>query len=258
MSRASLVALLLCAATAHADDRRQRLASQLADEAAVIDKTLATVGDKVHEAGSVRARRLSAAYRVLRAPLPHGASPADRMAAARRRAAARMLVDRDAQERALLVDEAKLLHAAAERTLTAKAKVPTIALPDRLVRPARGTIARRFGTLVHERSKATLARRGLDFDVELRATVSAPAGGTVRYAGPIRGLDNGVVLDHGDYFTVIAKLGELSVPIGAELHAGDRLGRAARERVYLELRVRIGPGGIPIDPEPLLVAPDDD
>ena len=258
MSRASLLALLVCVATASANGRRAQLATQLADEAAVIDKTLATVGDKVREAEGVRAQRLRAAYRVLRAPLPHGASPADRMAAARRRAAARMLVDRDAHERALLVDESALLRAAAERTVTAAAKLPEIALPDRLVRPVRGSIARKFGTLVHERSKATLARRGLDFDVDLRATVSAPAAGTVRYAGPIRGLDNGIVLDHGDYFTVIAKLGELTVPLGAELQAGDRLGRAARERVYLELRVRIGPGGIPIDPEPLLASPDDD
>lgn len=258
MSRVSLIALALLATGAYADEPRDRLKSQLADEAAVIEKTLVTVNDKVREADGVRTQRLRAAYRVLRAPLPHAASSTDRMAAARRRAAARMLVDRDAQERALLVDETRLLRAAAERTVTATAKLPAVTLPERVLKPVRGSIARRFGTLDHERSKAKLSRRGLDFEVSARATVSAPADGTVRYAGPIRGLDNGIVLDHGDYFTVIAKLGELSVPLGAELHAGDRLGRAARERVYMELRVRIGPGGIPIDPEPLLTSPKDD
>jgi len=74
----------------------------------------------------------------------------------------------------------------------------------------------------------------------------------VRYAGPIRGLDQGVILDHGGYLTVIGKLGELALPVGAPIAAGDRIGRAARHRVYLEVRVKLGPGGLPIDPEPLL------
>ena len=104
----------------------------------------------------------------------------------------------------------------------------------------------------HERSKTTLARRGIDLDVETRAPAHAPADGIVRYAGPIRGLESGVILDHGTYFTVIAKLGEVSVPVGAPVARGDKLGRAARQRVYLEVRVKLGPGGRPIDPEPLL------
>ncbi|MGN6109700.1 MAG: murein hydrolase activator EnvC family protein, partial [Kofleriaceae bacterium] len=131
------------------------------------------------------------------------------------------------------------------------AKVPSIALPGELARVVRGPIARRFGTIEHERSSTTLARRGIDLEVDARAPVSAPADGTVRYAGPIRGLESGVILDHGGYLTVIAKLGELAVPVGAPVARGDRLGRAARHRVYIEVRVAIGPGGLPIDPEPL-------
>jgi len=74
----------------------------------------------------------------------------------------------------------------------------------------------------------------------------------VRYAGPIRGLDQGVIIDCGDFIAVIGKLGEVAAPVGAPIAAGDRLGRAARHRVYLEIRVKLGPGGLPIDPEPLL------
>ena len=59
-------------------------------------------------------------------------------------------------------------------------------------------------------------------------------------------------IHHGAYLTVIAKLGEVALPIGASIAAGDRLGRAARHRVYVEVRVKLGPGGLPIDPEPLL------
>lgn len=264
MWRASLVAGVVVAALslAHADDPSAALRAQVADqlgaELDVITRTLATVSTKLTEAETVRVDRLRAAYRVLRAPLRSGASAADRMAAARRRAGARLLVDRDARERDLLATEAAHLRTAHERTVVATRRLPTVALPASLGRPARGAIARRFGTLEHERSRATLSRRGLDLEVDTRAPATAPADGTVRYAGPIRGLDDGVILDHGDYFTVIAKLDELTVPVGATVHRGDRLGHAARSRVYLEVRVRVGPGGVPIDPEPLLEARPDD
>ena len=107
-------------------------------------------------------------------------------------------------------------------------------------------------TLAHERSKAILSRRGIDFEVDDRAPVVASAKGIVKYAGDIRGLDRGVIVDHGDYFTVVGKLGEITVPIGATVEAGDRIGRAAKHRVYLEVRVRVGGSGMLVDPEPLL------
>lgn len=263
MWRASLLSILVLASAASAEqeisdadagDNRGRLATQLADELAVISKTLETVTAKLADADGVRVKRLRAAYRVLRAPLRSTASLDDRMAAARRRAGARLLVDRDANERSLLSDEASRLRSAHERTVVASSKLPTITLPTSIAAPARGTIARRFGTLEHERSKAKLSRRGIDLEVEARAPVSAPADGTVRYAGPIRGLDDGVIIEHGDYVTVIAKLGAVAIPVGTIVHRGDRIGHAARHRVYLEVRVRIGAGGVPIDPEPLLSA----
>jgi septal ring factor EnvC (AmiA/AmiB activator) len=105
---------------------------------------------------------------------------------------------------------------------------------------------------VHERSKATLSRRGIDLEVDDHRPVTAPAAGTVRYAGPIRGLDQGVIIDHGTFVTVLAKLSDVALPIGTRLAAGDRIGRAARHRVYLEVRIKLGPGGMPLDPEPLL------
>jgi septal ring factor EnvC (AmiA/AmiB activator) len=136
--------------------------------------------------------------------------------------------------------------------ITASTQVPTLALPESIARPAQGTMARHFGPYVHDRSRATLSRRGLHFSTEWHAPAVAPADGVVKYAGPIRGLDHGVILDHGDYLTIVAKLAELSIPVGARVHRGDPLGRADINRVYLEVRAKIGPGGIPIDPEPLL------
>lgn len=254
MWRASL-ALALLAGVAHAErDTREVLAAQLADQAGVIETTRSTIAEKIGALDRVRLARMRSAYRVLRAPVPSHASEGDRMSAARRRAGARMLVERDREERGLLAEELAMLANANERTVTATRALPKVTLPEGLAWPATGTIARQFGTIAHARSKTTLARRGIDIEVEAKTPAKASAEGTVRYAGPIRGLDLGVIIDHGDYMTVVAKLGDLSVPTGAKVGVGDELGRSARHRIYLEVRVKIGAGGLPIDPEPLLDA----
>ena len=267
--KASLLALALLAAHAHAApggrasesepsaapapavpatlEPRDALASQLDAETGSVARAIDAVDDKLAVAERIRAARLRAAVRALRA-----APGDDAMTVARRRAAARLLLARDAGERTLLVDELAQLRAARDRIAGEIAQLAAVVIPHDLALPARGTIVRHAGLLAHERSKATLSRRGLDLEVEDHSPVVAPAAGTVRYAGPIRGLDQGVILDHGGYLTVIAKLAELALPVGAPIAAGDRLGRAARHRVYFEVRVKLGPGGLPIDPEPLL------
>ena len=266
MRRASLL-LIVLTATAHADeephatvvtvaargDTREMLTAQLAGEQASVASARGIVAGKLTAADALRDKRVRAAYHVLHAQLAPDATPEQRLANARRRAAARLLLARDNSERALLADELGHLDTAAAQTRSDAAALEGATLPTQIVRPVHGKIARKFGTLEHERSKATLSRHGLDIEVEDHAEVKAPADGTVSYAGPIRGLDRGIVLDHGTYLSVIAKLGEAGLPlVGAEIHAGDRVGRAARHRVYLEIRVKVGPGGLPVDPEPLL------
>jgi septal ring factor EnvC (AmiA/AmiB activator) len=243
--RASVLVLAL--ASAAAADPRASLARQLADEAAALDTALAAVAEKLALTDAERALRLAAAYRALHAT----ASTDDALATARRRAAARMVVARDAHERALLADELAKLQAAKTRVSAEVPRVAQVALPESLARPVKGKIVRWFGTFTHDRSKAKLSRRGVDIDVEPRSAVVAMADGVVRYAGPIRGLDRGVIVDHGTYFTVMAKLGELAVPVGVPVKRGDPLGHTARHRAYVEVRVKIGPAGLPIDPEPL-------
>jgi septal ring factor EnvC (AmiA/AmiB activator) len=229
---------------------RDALARQLDDESAAVDRAQAAVAEKLSAAQLARTRRLCAAYRLIQAPPGQNA-----MAAARLRAAARLLLDRDGAERAELSDELARLRAAHDRIAGEAARLPAIAPPSALDWPARGKVARHFGTLPHERSKAILSRRGLDIEVDEGSPVIAPAAGTVRYAGPIRGLDQGVILDAGSYVIVLAKLAEVALPVGAPLGRGDRIGRAARHRVYLEVRIKLGPGGLPIDPEPLIGKP---
>jgi murein hydrolase activator len=230
------------------------LARQIADELAAIDRARSTVGAKLAAADARRARRLAAAYRLLRPPA--GAPDGGGMVAARRRAAVRLLLERQLAERRLLAaEDAQLLRAAADKQAAA-ARLPELALPAEIGRPARGKIVRRFGTIHHERSNTRLARRGIDLEVEAGAPAVAPEAGVVRYAGPIRGLGTGVIIDHGSFLTVIAKLGAPAVPAGAPVRRGDRIGRAAHRRIYLEVRAKLGAGGLPIDPEPLLPRPD--
>jgi murein DD-endopeptidase MepM/ murein hydrolase activator NlpD len=231
---------------------RTALARQLDDQTAAAERAIALVTDKLAAAQLARANRLRAAYRLI-----HGAPRAgdDAMAIARVRAAARLILERDRHERDTLAGELAQLRAARQRIASELAQLPSVVVPAGLARPAAGKIVRRFGTLEHERSKATLARRGIDIEVEDRGPITAPAAGVVRFTGPIRGLDHGVIIDHGSYVTVVAKLRDVAVPSGASVAIGDRLGRAARYRVYLEVRIKLGPGGLPIDPEPLLANP---
>lgn len=247
-----LVAALCAIGVAHADDT---LSSLLDAQHAAAARAGDQVDAKRREADATRAARVRAAYKLLRgAGSPMTVTPERRTAVARSRATARLLLARDRAEAAQLADEAALLHAAVARIDADRARAATIVLPaaGSLLRPVHGTIARHFGTLEHERTRTTLSRRGLDFDVEDNAEVVAPADGVVRYAGPMRGLDHGLILDHGTTLTVIAKLDELAFVPGTRIPRGAVIGYAARRRVYFEVRVPVGPGGTPIDPEPLL------
>lgn len=240
-------------------DPRATLIAAFADQRASVDRAATQVDAKLADAVATRTARIRAAYKVLRAddlsPKSEGRSPKSDsgLVIARRRAAVRYLLSHDRAEQDLLVDEATRLLAARQRIDQDATRAQSVALPAGLIWPIRGTIARHFGPFVHERSGATLTRRGIDLEVTTTDVV-APAAGTVRYAGAIRGLDAGVIIDHGDYLTVIAKLGSPSLHAGDLVDQGTVVGHPARHRVYLEVRVEVGPGGTPIDPESVLPA----
>ncbi len=228
------------------------VADLLAAQLASASRAHGQVEAKRAERAAARQQRLRIAYKLLRgAGSPLTVAPERRMAVARSRATARLLLARDQAEVTQLADEARLLAAAIARIERDRA-VPLMAVPVPLARPVAGAVARRFGTVVHERSGAILARRGVDFDVLADADVVAPAAGVIRYAGPIRGLDHGVIIDHGGYWTVIAKLAPVAFAPDVPVARGGRIGHPLKRRVYLEVRLGVGPGGTPVDPEPLL------
>ncbi|MEZ4401009.1 MAG: M23 family metallopeptidase [Kofleriaceae bacterium] len=230
------------------------LTDQLDAQAATVAKARDQVASKRDDRHAARTQRVRLAYKLLRgATSPLTVAPSERLGVARSRATARLLLARDRAEEALLADELGSLDQAAARIARDRDRAESPPVDLRLIRPVAGPIARRFGILVHDSTKAVLSRRGLDFEVDAEASVVAPADGIVRYAGPIRGLDQGVVVDCGGVWTVVAKLDPPVVATGDHVEAGQALGRAHRYRVYLEVRVPVGPGGLPIDPEPYLV-----
>ena len=259
-SLAAAVALVAIAGGARAeapapaaDALRPAVIAELDARLEVLARTRATVDGMRDESSAQRARRARAAYKLLRRDEPAWIAGDQRMATARRRAAARWLLARDRREEALLAAEADELAAAEARLVAARAAAGTAPLPPAgLDRPVAGTIARGFGPYRHDRSKATLTRRGLDFETAEGASVVPVADGVVTYAGPIRGLDHGLVIDHGGWLSVVGKLAPPGLAPGAKVVRGQVIGTPARRRVYLEIRVAVGPGGVPVDPAPLI------
>lgn len=260
MLRARDLALAAVGLLAFGMARADILIEQLDAQHQAAARAAEQVDAKLRAADATRAARVRAAYKLLRgAGSPLAVTPERRTAVARSRATARLLLARDRAEASQLADESALLTAALARIARDRTAAAAVSLPapGSLLRPVTGEIVRRFGTLEHDRTRTSLARRGLDFDVADDATVVAPEAGTIRYVGPIRGLEHGIILDHGPAhgtITVIAKLAPPSLVRGDVVARGDVLGHAARRRVYLEVRVPVGPGGTPIDPEPLLAA----
>lgn len=230
------------------DSVRGQVLAQLGSQRASIAQAAASVQAKLDAAHQVAADRARVAARLLGAGA--AAEPLDR---ARRRAAVGWVLGRERGEVGLLSEERGLLAQADARIVEALRTAAVLPLPPRtLSAPADGEVVRPFGRMVHERSGATLARRGVELEVKERASARALADGVVVHAGPIRGLGRGVLVEHGGYWTLVAKLGEVKVAVGQRVDPSTVLGEAARRRLYVELRLNLLPAGLPIDPMPFL------
>ena len=130
--------------------------------------------------------------------------------------------------------------------------------------PVAGHVLRGFG----EEDAAGVARPGLLVAAAPQALVSAPAAGTVRYAGPLLDYGNVMVLEPAPgYLMVLAGLEVLHAATGQVVAAGAPLGlmggarpsaadvlgwaqdgggEAGQETLYIELREN----GAPVDPAP--------
>lgn len=199
---------------------------------------------------------LAALYRRMRgARVRLWVDPGERAAIARRRADTARLLRRDLHE--LVTLRAELASVARSRArITAGLSAPASApQAGSLARPVPGAIAARFGIYRDPESGARIDRRGIELSAAPGQTVRAVAPGRVRYAGPIRGLGDGVIVAHRGFLSVVGDLGRVAVTAGRSIGRGAALGQAGGDHIYLEVRLDNGNGGLPIDPEPLISAP---
>jgi murein DD-endopeptidase MepM/ murein hydrolase activator NlpD len=204
-------------------------------------------------------RRMRAAYKLMRSGwAPLWVEPEQRAAVAQRRALVKRALSRTADELALL--RAEITAAARARSYLAQARAAaattlatmTAVAPASLHRPvAPGTVVQSFGPYPHA-TGVRLTQRGLELASAAGAPVQAVAAGVVRYAGPVRGLGQAVVVAHDGYLSVLARLADVTTQRGARVDRGHVLGHAVGERIHLEIRLDVGGGGHPVDPEPLL------
>ena len=97
----------------------------------------------------------------------------------------------------------------------------------RLPYPVQGVVVRGFGTYKHPVFKdVKMDSRGIDIQTKRGASVRAVYGGKVSTVATIPGLGGKVVmLQHGNYFTVYAKMKNVRVKPGVTVKAGQLLGK---------------------------------
>jgi septal ring factor EnvC (AmiA/AmiB activator) len=104
--------------------------------------------------------------------------------------------------------------------------------------PVAGQIKIRFG----QNDGLGATSHGITLISRPGATVTAPAAGVVRFAGPFRGYREILILEHpGGYHSLIAGMARINVAIGISVGAGEPVGAMddrpdAKPELYYELR----------------------
>lgn len=136
--------------------------------------------------------------------------------------------------------------------------IPFVALKGQMSLPATGRRTGRFG----EPDNIGGVRMGDTITTQSGAIVTAPAGGSVLYAGPFRSYGQLLILNAGDgYHVVLAGLGRINVTLGQSVLAGEPIGAMGETRVAgpvslkdgstgPDLYVEFRKDGKPVDPTP--------
>src|SRR5262249_18262282 len=104
--------------------------------------------------------------------------------------------------------------------------------------PVNGQVKIRFG----QNDGLGTTSHGVTIIARPGATVTAPATGTVRFAGPFRGYREILILEHpGGYLSLIAGMSRVNAAVGAQVTAGEPIGAmgdrgGGAPEVYYELR----------------------
>nr|WP_295107823.1 peptidoglycan DD-metalloendopeptidase family protein [uncultured Caulobacter sp.] len=170
-----------------------------------------------------------------------------------------VVADRKGEIERLIIEKTQLERAYAQEALTEENELRTLGVltdglgrveatgPLHLRSPAAGAIVRRFGAEMPAGGKSP----GLTLRVDKGLTVTAPAAGTVEYAGALNGWGAVLILrSQGAYHLVLAGLDQITAVQGQSVAAGAPIGKmpdhvSSDPELYLEVREN----GEPADPE---------
>lgn len=94
--------------------------------------------------------------------------------------------------------------------------------------PVSGKVVEGFGDHAHPTLKGVVTtNNGMDIAAKAGASVQTVFKGTVKAVFAIPGLDKVVLVNHGEYYTVYARLETVKVKIGQELMLGQEIGTLA-------------------------------
>jgi septal ring factor EnvC (AmiA/AmiB activator) len=251
-------AMLIASVAAELEAEARRLRADL--EALARTRTaLAAERDAArNRAATLEARRTELAALIVRrqttvAALAEGVAGADARIAELETRAADMtdLMAWLEEETGTVADPAAAPAEAPVTVARAGAKTSFAAAKGRVLWPAAGIVAGRFG----EPGANGAAALGVTLRTRADAQVTAPADGEIVFAGPFEGYGRLLILSPGEgYFVVIGGVGRLDATVGQHVLAGEPLGTmagtgaAGEALMYMELRH----DGAPIDPLPWL------
>jgi septal ring factor EnvC (AmiA/AmiB activator) len=201
-------------------------------------------------AGTLKQRQMDLAQLVQKRQAIYQQTDADRKAEEER---ARKIADeaKDLRDLVARIEAQQKAEQAAEAKRRAKDKKPAAAPRGHFVAgkglPVAGQVKIRFG----QNDGLGTTSHGITIVTRAGATVTAPASGTVRFAGPFRSYREILILEHpGGYLSLIAGMERVNAAVGASVGAGEPIGTMddrpdARPELYYELRR----SGQFIDPE---------
>jgi len=238
---------------------RKRLMAQMTRNDVLLFKHHRELKNKVEQAAEILRARVEAAV-ALREEIE---LETELVAAARsERKAAIARID---EEKELAVDavrenvrqqrELTALLAGILRSRPARKKRGKGVLANGLLRPAKGELIRRFGTVRERGTGARLVSNGMHWRMPRGSAVRAAANGYVVHEGWMRGFGQLIILDHGEgHHTLYAHLSETFVKQGDTVDEGKIMAHSGDseslngDKLYFELRA----AGRPINPEPYL------
>lgn len=114
-----------------------------------------------------------------------------------------------------------------------------------------GFIASKFGKQQHPvLTRITIINDGIGIQTEKDTKVKAVFDGVVSQISTIAGMNNVVLIKHGDYFTVYARLRIINVKKGQVIKAGDIVGEVYTDKDGIsELEFQVYKGRTKLDPE---------